>query len=59
MKLELAMYEIRIGRNVRNYQTDHWGEEKVLARNVKDAIKQIKLGHGEYISEVKLLSRVG
>ena len=58
MKLAQAVYEIEIGMNYEDIDTDNMRSVKVLAIHAVDAIKKVSLERGEYITEVKLISRV-
>jgi hypothetical protein len=58
VKLNQAMFQVMIGYNKRDDQSDDWRSQKVLALTAGLAIKKIKLLDGEYISGVQLLNRL-
>jgi len=59
MKLEQAVFQVKLGINFRDLQSDNWSSRNVMALNAIQAIKAIKLERGEYVVEVHLLHRLG
>lgn len=53
-----ALYTVIIGYRASDVQTDNYTSGDVIARTAKEAIRKIRLSHGEYVAEVRLVKRL-